>query len=76
MAWTAIRGWRFLSRAMQRHAFLAAAINVPLYLIFCNPGELRNLSMLSVALLALLAANLDRSSGGGGIPETDHLHLK
>jgi hypothetical protein len=61
MAWTAVRGWRLLPRAMQRHASIAAAINIPLYLVFCNPGELRNLSMLYLALLVLIAVNLNRS---------------
>jgi hypothetical protein len=58
LVWTSIRGWRHLPPVMQQHARIAAAINVPLYLLFCNPGEMRNLSMLFVTLLLLLAANL------------------
>ncbi|MGA2168126.1 MAG: hypothetical protein ABSG62_07925 [Terracidiphilus sp.] len=58
IAWTALRGWRFLPRPLQRHAQIAAIINFPLYLLFCVPGELRDLSLLYVTLLFLLAANL------------------
>jgi hypothetical protein len=58
IAWTAIRGWRFLPQAIQRHAQIAAVINVPLYILFCVPGELRDLSLLYITLLLLLAANL------------------
>jgi hypothetical protein len=65
MLWTAVRGWRLLPRAIRRHASIAAAINLPLYLVFCNPGELRNLSMLSIALLVLIAVNLNRSRNDG-----------
>lgn len=62
--WTLARGWRFLSPAIQRHAQIAAIINFPLYLLCCVPGELRNLSLLYVTLLLLLAANLMRWMGG------------
>jgi len=58
IAWTAWRGWRSLPQPIQRHALIAAAINIPLFLLFCAPGELRDLSMLSIALLLLIAANL------------------
>ena len=49
-------GWKTLPRTFQQHAKLAAAINIPLYLLFCEPGELRNLSMLYVTLAVLMAA--------------------
>lgn len=60
---TAVRGWRHLPPAIQQHARIAAVINLPLYLVFCNPGEMRNLSMLFVTLMLLLAANLQPSAG-------------
>ena len=50
-------------RLMQRHAQIAAAINLPLYVLFCAPGELRNLSMLYVVLLVVLATNLEEWRG-------------
>ena len=58
IGWTVWRGWRCLPRPIQRHAQLAAVINLPLYLLFCVSGELRDLSLLYIALLLLLGANL------------------
>ena len=60
LTWTAVRGWKWLPEAIQQHARIAAAINLPLYIFFCNPGELRNLSMLYVVLLLVIAANVNR----------------
>jgi hypothetical protein len=56
LAWTACRAWKHIPLIYRRHARIAAAINVPLYLLFCEPGELRDLSMLYAALGLLLAA--------------------
>jgi hypothetical protein len=64
IAWTLWRGWRSLPRAIQRHAQIAAVINFPLYFLFCNPGELRNFSLLYITFLLLLAANLTTWAGG------------
>ena len=63
IAWTAWRGWRLLPKAIQRHAQIAAIINIPLYFLFCAPLELRDLSMLYITFLLLLAANLSQWSG-------------
>ncbi|MDP9049125.1 MAG: hypothetical protein M3O31_00155 [Acidobacteriota bacterium] len=60
LVWTAVRGWKYLPAKIRQHARIAAAINIPLYFIFCNPGELRNLSMLYVALLVLIATSVNR----------------
>ena len=62
VAWTTWRGWGLLPAYMKRHAQIAAMINVPLYFLFCLPGELRDLSFLYVALVLLIAANIARSS--------------
>jgi hypothetical protein len=59
LAWTFWRGWRYLPATVQRHALIAAAINIPLYLLFCWPGEIRNLSLLYIAFLLILAVNLN-----------------
>ena len=59
LAWTVWRGWRHLPGAIQKHGLIAAAINFPLYILFVAPGELRDLSMLYMAFLILLAANLN-----------------
>jgi hypothetical protein len=58
LVWTLARGWRLVPGPVQRHAQIAAIINIPLFICFCMPYELRDLSMLYVALLLLLAANL------------------
>jgi hypothetical protein len=52
------RGWRHLPRAFQRHAQIAAAINLPLFILFCAPWELRDLSLLYVSAILLLMANV------------------
>jgi hypothetical protein len=56
--WTIWSAWPHLSVAFKRHAQIAAAINVPLYVLFCVPGETRDLSMLYISLLVCLAVNL------------------
>jgi hypothetical protein len=53
------RGWSHLPQVVHRHAQIAAAINFPLYFLFCWPGEMRNLSMLYLVFLLALAANLN-----------------
>ena len=60
IVWTVWRGWPKLPQAIQRHGQIAAVINFPLYLFFCVPGEIRDLSMLFVTFFLLLAANLTR----------------
>ena len=56
--WTIWTAWPHLPQAFKRHAQIAAAINVPLYVLFCVPGELRDLSMLYISLLVILTVNL------------------
>jgi hypothetical protein len=68
--WTLWRGWRTLPKAIQRHAQIAAAINLPLYFLFCVPGELRDLSFLYVTFLLLIAANLTGWSSGQDMTAT------
>jgi hypothetical protein len=69
LAWTASRAWPHLPRIVRRHAQIAAAINLPLYLLFCWPGELRDLSMLYVVFLLVLAVNLNHWIGSFAHPE-------
>ena len=58
LAWASWRAWPHLPPIAQRHAQIAAVINLPLYLLFCWPGELRDLSMLYVTFLLVLAVNV------------------
>ena len=57
------RGWRYLPAMIRSQAKIAAAINVPLYFIFAFPGELRDLSMLYIVLLVLLACLINEWMG-------------
>lgn len=62
MAIIVIRGWPTCPRVMRQHLIIGAALNLPLFLIFCAPGELRNLSMLFVGFVVLLACVSDSVS--------------
>lgn len=55
-----IYGWRMVPEYVHHHLMLAAAINVPLLLLFGAEGEVRNLSMLYIAVVALIAGALHR----------------
>jgi hypothetical protein len=58
IVWTVWRGWKRLPVEIQRHGQIAAALNLPLFFLFCKPGELRDLSLLYVTFLLLLAVNM------------------
>ncbi len=47
--------WRDLSSPWRQSVLIAAAVNAPLFLLFCAAGELRNLSMLIPAVVVALA---------------------
>lgn len=53
-------GWRSFDDTMKRHAYIAAVVNLPLYFLFCYTGELRNLSMLYLVFVFLIAGTLRR----------------
>lgn len=57
IVWIAWRGWRLLPPEIRRHGQIAAAINLPLYFLYCAPGEMRDFSLLYVVLMLLLAVN-------------------
>jgi hypothetical protein len=59
LIWTVWRGWRLLPYCLKRHALIAAVINIPLYVFFCQPGELRDLSLLFVSFLLILGFSLE-----------------
>jgi len=58
IVWTVLRGWNGLPKNMRRHAQIATVINVPLFVLFCAPGELRDLSLLYISFLVLVAVNV------------------
>lgn len=47
--------WTNLSQTLRSHALIAAAINLPLVVVFCGPGEMRNFSLCYVALFLMIA---------------------
>ncbi len=51
--------WDKADRRLKRHILLAFAINLPLFLLFGAPGEVRNMSLCFVGAAALLAYALD-----------------
>lgn len=55
--WTVAAAWRHLPTAFRTHLLVAALINFPLYLAFCWPGEMRNLSMLVPSLVIVIATH-------------------
>mgnify|MGYP000091251506 CR=1 FL=1 len=50
-----IRGWSCIPQRFKTHTILCLAFNLPLFLLFCATGELRNLSFLYVEFVVLLA---------------------
>ena len=56
--WVVSRAWRHLPLWLKRHAQLAAVINFPLYFLFCQPGEYRDLSLLYISCLLVIATTL------------------
>ncbi|MGA3046148.1 MAG: hypothetical protein ABSD67_05970 [Terracidiphilus sp.] len=63
IASTTWRVWHKLQRPIRRHIQIAAIINFPLFVLFCAPNELRDLSFLYPALVVLIAANLSQWIG-------------
>jgi hypothetical protein len=49
------RGWADCPARVKQHLCIAALINVPLFLLFCAPGELRDLSLVFVGFVILAA---------------------
>jgi hypothetical protein len=59
LIWVVWRSWRLLPLWLKRHAQIAAVINVPLYILFCQPGELRDLSLLFITFVLMLGFSLE-----------------
>lgn len=59
----AMRGWPPCNPVIKRHIAIGAVVTLPLVLLFTFPGELRNLSILYVGFVVLLAYAL----GGGQV---------
>lgn len=60
LIWLVWRTWPHLPAWIKRHGQIAAVINVPLFFLFCQPGEFRDLSLLYICFLLILAVGLQR----------------
>jgi hypothetical protein len=76
LVWTVLHAWPLMSPAMKRHAQIAAAINIPLYLMFCWPGEFRNFSLMNMSFVLVLATNLRSWVRGYDTPLAPIVHQK
>ena len=52
--------YRFLPEVAKHHLLIALAINLPLFLLFCFPGELRNLSFLFISFNVMLCLSINQ----------------
>ena len=52
--------WRYLTPILRQHVLIAAAINIPFFIVFCYQGELRNLSMLFVGFTLMISIAISR----------------
>lgn len=52
--------WKDCTVEIRQHLILGAVINLPLFFLFCAPGELRNLSLLFVGLAILIGLLIHR----------------
>lgn len=53
MALIVLRGWRDVAPEVRQHVLIGACVNLPLFVLFCAPGELRNLSLMFVGFVVL-----------------------
>ncbi|HYG32108.1 MAG TPA: hypothetical protein VD810_03875 [Methylophilaceae bacterium] len=69
--------WRYLTPTLRQHVLIAAAINIPFFIVFCYQGELRNLSMLFVGFTLMvsiaISRYLQRLYGATGMAPADNL---
>lgn len=52
-------GWEFIPSYFRAHAIIAALVTLPLLLLFCAAGELRNLSFLYVVFVIFIAKTME-----------------
>lgn len=57
--WIIKSTWNHLLATWQQHSIIALIINVPLFWLFCAPGELRNLSLLYMVFALMLAKYIE-----------------
>ena len=55
IAWLIKCTWKKLSATWKFHIKLALTINLPLFILFCQPNELRNFSLMYISFIAMLS---------------------
>ena len=55
VAWMIKCTWKKLSTMWKFHIKIALTINLPLFILFCYPNELRNFSLLYIGFIAMLS---------------------
>ncbi|PPD52639.1 MAG: hypothetical protein CTY10_09225 [Methylotenera sp.] len=60
LATTVKSSYHLLPRVAKQHTLAAFAVNLPLFLLFCFPGELRNLSFLFVSLNLIICFGISQ----------------
>ncbi|MFZ1107979.1 MAG: hypothetical protein WAN43_06505 [Rhodomicrobium sp.] len=53
------RGWGGCNATVRRHILIAGVINVPLFFIFAETGELRNWSLMFIGFLHIIAGAIE-----------------
>lgn len=54
--------WKYCSNPLKKHILFVACINLPLFLLFCATGELRNLSLFFVSFTVMIGYLLDKKT--------------
>jgi hypothetical protein len=62
-----MKGWPGIPEVLKRHILIAAAINLPMFIVMCFPGEMRNLSFLFVGFVGLIAKAISASTDTAGL---------
>jgi len=63
-----LRGWKFCPPAIRSHILIASSINFPLFMLFCASGEMRNLSLLFVGFIVLIAYTVEKPNVARRVP--------
>ncbi len=63
LAWMIWRAWKDFSPSMRQFGWFIAAMNIPLFLLFCMPVEVRDLSLLYIVVLLSIATTFSKNPG-------------
>ncbi|CAI3935502.1 hypothetical protein [Commensalibacter papalotli (ex Botero et al. 2024)] len=57
-----VNAWKYCSDLLKKHIFFVICINLPLFLLFCATGELRNLSLFFVSFTVMMGYLIDKKN--------------